>query len=83
MQLAIEGPELSSVDFNEIMDIFVFCCIIVNIKPTCNCRCATVIVYCLSTAVLYTPYVGNYDIIIFKFWGGESQGGAPPPCMKP
>ena len=53
MRMAIEGPELSSVDFNQIVEREQSSySIVVNIKPTCNHRCATVIVYCLSTAVL-------------------------------
>ena len=53
MRIVIEGPELSSVDFNEIVEREQSSySIVVNIKPTCNRRCATVIVYCLSTAVL-------------------------------
>ena len=51
--MAIEGPEPSSVDFNQIVEREQSSySIVVNIKPTCNRRYATVIVYCLSTAVL-------------------------------
>ena len=50
MRMVIEGPEL---DFNEIVEREQSSySIVVNIKPTSNRRCATVIVYCLSTAVL-------------------------------
>ena len=44
---------------------------------------APVPVYCLSTAVKFTPCVGNYDM---KFWGGGGEGGSqgtPPPPPPP
>ena len=63
---------VSSVDFNETVDIFKE-----NnhrILLACNCDCI------LSLFCCYTPCVGNYDIIIFKFWGGNPRAPRMKPC---